>query len=220
MNGRLRRAIDLASLLILLVAVAVLASTALRQSQHAPVESGADRMSVSDFSPLLANGHWLGPRDAPAVILVYSTYACGFCGELHQYLTELRRRYPQHLAVVVKHFVKPVRGPELNMALAAECAAENGNFDDFHLAAFAHQEVVQYRDGWRQVADAAEIRPRAAFDECVLSQKHADIVEAHYRQALQLGVTGTPTMFVDGIRVNGVVPEAVLDSLIAQALRR
>jgi protein-disulfide isomerase len=54
----------------------------------------------------------------------------------------------------------------------------------------------------------------------VLSQEHADVVEAQYIEAQQLGVVGTPTSFVDGIRVNGAVPEAVLDSLIAQALHR
>src|SRR5690625_1412349 len=152
MKALMQRAVDLVAAFVLLVALVVFAKAAASRWTKAPEESDAGRLPLGEFSRLISDGHWLGPRDAPVVILVYSTYACGFSGDLHRSLTELRRRYPRHLSVVIKPHVEPVRGAELDVALAAECAAEVGRFGEFHAAAFANAGVVQHRNGWRTIA--------------------------------------------------------------------
>jgi protein-disulfide isomerase len=220
------RLINVVSLLILIAGAGWLVQGAVNFAPRAGAEriertaSSPDSLGLSDFASLLQDGHWLGPENAPAVILVYSTYFCGFCAELQQSISMLRSKYPQHLAIVVKQYVQPLRGPELDMALAAECAAAMGDFEHFHSLAFMHPEIAGSPDGWQAIADSAGIQPRDEFTDCVRSQRYATAIEASFREGSKLHVRGTPTLFVNGYRIYGAPPPNALDTLVAKALRR
>lgn len=54
---------------------------------------GEDSLSTSEFLALLESGHWMGPRTAPVIVLVYHDYLCGYSIELDGTLNKLRARY-------------------------------------------------------------------------------------------------------------------------------
>lgn len=217
---RLTRLVDAASVGIVLLAIG---SVGVRSC----VEwRGADHITTSGsipperFDELIRGARFLGPRDAPVLILLYSDYACGFCAELHETLRHLRERYPQHLAVGVKHFVHPDAIDRFRVPEAAECAADEDRFREYHDAAFRESQRLHYSLGWLEIGRRAGIRDTEGFASCVRARRHRARVMEHYREARLLGVEATPTMFINGLPVVGAVPLPQLDSIVVRQFER
>lgn len=132
----------------------------------------------------------------------------------------LRRRYPQCLAVVVKHFVEPKVGPDVKIPLAAECAAEQRHFEAFDRAAYENSRVLRYSSGWEIVADSARIPFPDSQRICIEDGRYLGRLAEQYDVARVLGIDRTPTMFINGRRVVGSAPLEVIDSLMAISLDR
>lgn len=58
-----------------------------------------------------------------------------------------------------------------------------------------------------------------AFRQCLSDQGTVDTINAHYRQALSLGLTGTPSFFINNKLVVGSQPAAVFQEVIDVELR-
>jgi protein-disulfide isomerase len=199
-----------------MAAIALLAGRVLHGRFPDYRQESDGRLDPGLFAELAASGQWVGPRTAAAVILVYSDYACGFCAQLHSTLETLRMRYPQHVAVVIKHFVDPSSLQTFRVASAAECASEQGRFAEYHAAAFENAKVLRYSDGWRMLADAVGVPDQDAFVLCVEGRRYDDRIAEQYEEGEYLGVKVTPTLFVNGFGIAGVPGMDVLDSLIAK----
>lgn len=174
----------------------------------------------AEFLRAVGSAHRLGPEDAPVVLLLYSDYGCGFCGEFDQALQLVRERYPQHLAVAVKPFVRLETTELTKLFLGAECAADQGVFEAFHTTALRYGQNQRRAPLWKDVADSISVPNRMAFDECVTSAAHADRVESAYREGVDLGVRMVPTFFINGRVYMGAMDAATLDSAVAVALPR
>jgi protein-disulfide isomerase len=218
-HGFFRSATDIVSLLVVGGALALLGGRTLYSVLAGGDGSGNGVLAPARFVPLLATGQWTGPKTAPVAILLYNDYTCGFCAELHGTLEVLKRRYPQHLAVVTKHFVEPNRLQHYKIPQAVECAADQGRFAEYHAAAFANGHLLNYTAGWRLLADSAKVPGLSAFETCVQAGHHVAKIADQYREARELGVTLTPTLLVNGTVVQGAAPLEVLDSLVAMNFR-
>ena len=172
------------------------------------------------FYEMAGMGHRIGPQDAPVVVLVFSHYGCGWCGKMNEALHTLLRRYPQHLAVVFKHFVDPATFTHSKVPLGVECAAGQGRFAEYHMASFENPGIYTYSNGWRTLADEAGIPDLSEFEVCVNSQRHADRIFRDQEDGRRVGVVGTPTWFINGqAPIRGFIPLERLDSLVTLHFR-
>jgi len=183
--------------------------------------AGTAQVPLVRFAELLEGGHWIGPEEAPAVILVYQDYHCGYSAELYHTLSLLRERYPQHVAVVVKNPIDPddLFSASARVALGAECAADQNAFITYHGAAFERTATLSYRNAPEVVARAAGVPDMEEFEACLSRRRHGRRVAAYSEEARELGVVGSPTSFVNGVRIVGSVPLDVLDQLVARSVR-
>jgi protein-disulfide isomerase len=214
-----RRALDALALTVVIVSAVVLLGSLMRRPESPSTTIGQD-LSFSEFSKLISTGQWLGPRNAPAVLLVYNDYQCGFCAELFPNLVTLMGKYPQHFAVVLKQFVEPAFTEGFSVALGAECAGDQGRLEAYSSAAFRNAHRLHYTDSWSLLADEAYISNVFAFGDCVRSRLHADRLLGYWREAQALGIDGTPSMFLNGRRFVGAPAPHVLDSIVATYIRR
>jgi protein-disulfide isomerase len=217
----IRRLVDGISIAIVVIAmtltlIGLVVSTVTREEPS----TLPDPQSIAGFWRLAESGQWMGPKRASVVVLVYSDYSCGFCKELHPTLEKLQLRYPEHVAVVVKHFVSPASLPSNFVTLGAECAADQGKFAEYHDAVFSRSEVMQLPNGWVQFAKAGMVPDLTSFEECVLSRRHAGKIAEQYVEAAAVGVDSTPTVFVAGRMIEGAIPFEELNALVAQQFPR
>jgi predicted DsbA family dithiol-disulfide isomerase len=223
----LRRVGDGLSIAIVLVAVVVFGGRLVRGSTDVRTKRDANEaynetddrqrrsLELEEFVEVVSTGRFIGARDGPVVLLVYNDYACGFCAQLHQTLQTLQRRYPAHLGIVIKQFTEPSPLGRYRVALGAECAADQGKFSEYHSAVFANTRMLDYTSGWRMLADSAGVPDPREFRKCVDSRRYAARIAEHHAEGKSLGVTVTPTLFINGNMVVGAPPLESLDSLIA-----
>jgi len=160
----------------------------------------------------------IGPQDAPIVIIEFSDFNCPYCKRWHQETFQpLMSAYQDKILFVYRDY--PVTSQESFVAAqAANCAGEQGEYWAFHDALFSGPYGLG-QEAYQQYAvdlglDAAQLQ------ECIQSGKYASEVESDARFASSLGITGTPTFFVNGIPIVGAVPLSSFKQVIDAELKK
>ncbi len=156
----------------------------------------------------------LGNKDAPITIVEYADFQCPYC-----------QRYAQsNKAMFVSEYVDSGKakfvwkdyaflGQEsLWAAEAARCANDQGKFWEYHDHLYANQGAensgVFSKDNLKKFAAALKLNT-AQFNSCLDSGKYAAFIQEESKGASNLGVTGTPTTFINGRLVADANGESV-----------
>jgi len=124
--------------------------------------------------------------------------------------------YPGKVRVVFKDFPLSFHAGAEPAAMAARCAIEHGQFWTYHDLLFTAQPAFSRAD---LLVYAARLDlPRDAFAACLDSGRFRDAVRADMQEGRSLGVTGTPTFFVNGRRLVGAQPLAAFRQAVEDAL--
>lgn len=166
-----------------------------------------------------------GPADAPVKIIAYSDFGCSHCRDWAQSQEkQLRADYEASGKVRYEYKSQNIGGtPTRDAANAAECAADQGKFWDYHDALFARQGTAANPFTKTLLKRyAAELGLDAAkFDPCVDNSAHYNDVRAQESEATGKGVNSTPTFMINGKKVEGAVPydtfKAEVEAAIAAA---
>lgn len=159
--------------------------------------------------PVDEQDHATGSANARATLVQYGDYECPSCRELHPVMKELCER-TEGLRFVYRHFPLGRFHPHAaRAAQAAEAAATQGRFWEMHNALFA-----ETRDLTDDRLDHCARRAGLAVDQYhqeMADGLYAERVDESYRSALYGGVTGTPTLFLNGSMLSNI---HTLDALL------
>lgn len=166
--------------------------------------------------PVDDSDHVLGPESATVTLVAYGDYECPHCRQLHPMAREMMKR-TEGLRLVYRHFpISKVHPHAVRAAEAAEAAGAQGRFwemndllfeldrplDDQHLAVRARKAGLDMERYTREMAEGV----------------YAGKVEKDFKLALfGDGVTGTPTLYLNGVRLSKIqslesLLEAVTDA--------
>ncbi len=162
---------------------------------------GAARIQVEpDDDPAL------GPTSAPITIIEFADFNCPYCQAWHQQVFQpLLDAYPDQIRFVYRDFpIVGGGGVGLAAAQAANCAGEQSAYWEYHRALYSGRYSLT-GDGFRSAAEDHGLDP-AALTECIDSERYAEEPRADLRYGSSLGVSGTPTFFINGIPVVGAQP--------------
>jgi len=177
------------------------------------VESDAP-VRVPGWRQYIAKGHMSGPTSAPVTLVVFGDYQCPFCQELSGVVDSLREVYPTEVRVIERNFPLEAIHPQAHAAaLAAECAADVGQFASMRHALYTRPDLVE-RSAWGELGTTAGIRDTTTLKTCVASHRDDPVIQADVAAGNALGVTGTPTVLVNDTEVRAKATYARLDSLI------
>ena len=164
----------------------------------------------------LASAKVIGPRDAKVQLVVFSDFQCHFCAELASVLKRARSEFPNDVMVAYRYF--PIEEHERAMpaAVAAECAAEQGAFWEYHDKLYAGGDLSD--SALASIAGALGL-DQGRFAECRSSGRARAVVEASRADAVANGLEGTPALFLNGKMIGGMVDYAGLAARIKEELR-
>ena len=172
-----------------------------------------------------------GNKDAKVTIVNFDDFECPFCAKMHGELTQdILRSYGDRVKVVYKDFpLTEIHPWAKHAAIDANClAAQNStaywNFaDEVH----AHSGDMSHGMTFDQQKDRLDLitieqgqKAGVNLDTlqaCVKAQKD-DSIRASMDEAELLGIDSTPTMFINGQKVDGAVPADDLKMIINRAL--
>lgn len=160
-----------------------------------------------------ADGLSIGDPNAPAVIDVFEDFQCPACQFFSdsvepliiQYLvTPGKARYVFHNYPFIDGDGASNGGESDQAANASMCANEQDKFWDMEKIIFANwngENQGNLND--RQLAAMAEELglDMNAFNSCFDANKYKSDIQADFDLGKEMGVTGTPTVFVNGVRV-------------------
>jgi protein-disulfide isomerase len=165
----------------------------------------------------LAMAKVAGPRNALVRLVVFSDFQCQFCAQLAPVLKRVREEFPNDVLVAYRYFPLESHPRAIPAAIAAECAAEQGAFWDYHDRLFA--EGGDLSDA-RLLALAASLQlDEGKFRECLNSGRAKGVIEASYADAVKSGLEGAPALFLDGNRIGGVVSYEALAPQLAERIK-
>jgi protein-disulfide isomerase len=155
----------------------------------------------------------LGPADAPVKIVEYADYQCPYCKQMHPLIKRLREEFPK-TQLIYEDFPLPMHANAQKAAEAAHCAGDQGKYWEFHDAIFDYSGSLEVSN-LKSIAKTVKL-DQASFDQCLDSGKRAGAVAMGQLQGKALGITGTPTFFINGHMVTGAAKYETLRDLVAQ----
>ena len=160
-----------------------------------------------------------GPKDAPVTIVEFSDFHCPFCRNVVATVKEVLKQYEGRVKWVYRDFPIASLHPQAPRAAeAARCAGEQGKFWEYHDLLFDSQTQTTTAD-FKGFAEQLKLDPKS-FGQCLDSAKHQAAVEADIQDGARLGVTGTPTFFINGRMLVGAQPMENFKKIIEAELRQ
>ncbi len=165
-----------------------------------------------------AEGPSRGPEKAPITIVEFSDFECPFCSRAEGTVAQVLGAYGDKVRLVYRDFPLPMHPHAEKAAEAAHCAGDQGKYWEMHGRLFANQQAL---DIPALKKHAGELKlDQVKFDKCLDSGAKAKQVEAGRKAGEELGVTGTPAFFVNGMMLSGARPfeefKSLIDSELAQ----
>ena len=159
-----------------------------------------------------------GPTDAPVTIIEFLDFQSPHCRAMQPILRRVLDVYPRHVRLVVRDFPQAVHRDAAVAAEAAACAAAQGGYWPYHDALLQSQDDL----------DSAALRRHAArvgldgerLGACLDARTMRDEVGHDAGAARALGLTVTPTFFVNGRYLKGPQSEEQLRARVDAELTR
>ena len=159
-----------------------------------------------------ADGKALGPKGAKVLVQEFADFQCPICGEffrsvepqlIKDYITAGKVRYEFHHTIVID---QNVGGSESRHAAeASECANEQGHFWDYHKMLYSNQQGEgsgTFSDRRLKAFAASLGLDSQKFDACFDAHRYSSAVDADVALGTQMGVQGTPTVFINSAMVS------------------
>jgi protein-disulfide isomerase len=147
--------------------------------------------------------HIYGSADALTKLLEYGDYECPFCGEAYAIVKEIQRRLGDDLLFAFRNFpLTNIHPHSEHAAEAAEAAGAQGTFWGMHDILFENQTALDDEDLAAYAAELGLDETRLTRE--VTSTAYARRIREDFRDGVRAGVNGTPTLFINGERYDGV----------------
>jgi protein-disulfide isomerase len=199
-----------------------------KEAQHnqAGVDNEDKRRARQALLRVLTDGDLpaLGPVSAPVTMVIFSDFECPFCRKLAMILSQqILPLEGQQVRVVYRYFPLASHPWAMTAAEEAGCAARQGNneFWALHNKIFEYQKTINEENVKTRIMDLARSLPGinfAAFQGCVEKQESLKTVLRDVSLGNMAGIYATPTLFVNGWRLDGVGNADELKKIVAFAL--
>lgn len=165
------------------------------------VNANAETYTTTEVGEL---DSYLGDPNAPVKVVIYSSLTCGLCKETHEeFLTSLNTYIRKgDIVYIFRHY--PLDNVAYRASLLATC--QRNNEDSFMVieSVFKNQKDFQRfssktkgKEVERLLRDVTGI-PFNSVNVCIGNEKNQEFIIDRYNEAIELGVSSTPTIFVNG----------------------
>ncbi|MFE7461161.1 DsbA family protein [Streptomyces sp. NPDC057554] len=145
------------------------------------------------------------PENSELTVVEFLDFECEACGAVYPAVEKLRAEYGDRVTFVARYFPMPGHKNAQLAARTVEAAAGQGKFEEMYSKLFTTQAQ------WGEATESKEELFREYAGELGLDMEKftaalndpatTERIEADQRDGLGLGVQGTPTFFVDGLRI-------------------
>ncbi len=137
-----------------------------------------------------------GNPEAKVTLVEFADFQCPHCKSVGPEVKKILQKYGEQVRLVFRDFPINQSGISTKVAEAAVCADQQKMYWPFHDLAFARQSYLKSVTP-QMLAEELEL-DMAVFNACLKSGKAQAQVAASKAEARELGVSSTPSFFVNG----------------------
>lgn len=158
----------------------------------------------------------IGAQNAPVLVIEFADYECPYCQKIAPDLKRLQEDFAGKVLFAFKDFPLVMHKHAQKAAEATRCAARQGKFWEYHDLLFEKGnglELAQLKDYARTLK-----LDTGVFDQCLDSGETAATVKQDLEQGQKLGLSGTPSFFVNGHFFSGAASYSTIREIVQQQL--
>ncbi len=188
------------------------------QSQYGN-QTGSIEITIPDNKPFLGN------PEAKVIVVEFADYQCPYCGEWQKTIFQnLKSEYIETGKIKFVFWDFAFLGPESTRAAEATlCAKDQDRYWDYHDKLFANQDgenLGAFSDG-KLTKFAQELNlDTEKFSNCLAINNYNQEVTESLQLGTSYGVTATPSVFINGTKVEGIMPWATYKAMIDSELNQ
>jgi protein-disulfide isomerase len=200
--------------IVLLTGVLALIALLVTFILTSPDRQSADAEVVREDSHVLNQA-----ADEKAVLVEFLDFECEVCRAYYPTVEQLREEYPDDLTLVMRYFPIPGHTNSTTAAVAVEAAASQGQLEPMY------RQMYETQAEWGEAQDSkADVFRGFAqelgldmdqYDDAVADPATTERVQSDFDEGRALGVSGTPTFFLDGERLEVGTPEGLAQAVEA-----
>jgi protein-disulfide isomerase len=169
--------------------------------------------------PSIEGRPFVGGANATVTIVEFSDFECPICGRFYSIIKQVETQYGDKVKFVYKHFPLRDAHPYAQKAAeASECANDQGKFYAYHDVLFQNQNALDV-PSLKQYARDLGLNGDV-FDACLDAGTKVKVVNADYQEGSALGISGTPTFYVNNVQYVGYTSferlKAIIDAELAK----
>lgn len=171
----------------------------------------------------------LGDPKAKVTVIEFSDFQCPFCRVMwRDTMPKLKSEYIDtgKIRFVYRDYPLPFHDGGVPFAQAAQCAGDQGKFWEYHDKIYAEQDkkgqgTIEFAGVPALKTWARDLGLKGAeFDQCLDSGKYKAEVEKDIADGQAVGVSGTPSTFINGRILVGAQPFDSFKKLIDEELAK
>lgn len=217
-----REAWHLAGNIVVVMCAVVITAMAVRReffpAGRSEFRFRADAVHDTAWAEISSRGHQLGSSSGIVTIVEFGDFQCPACRDFaRSALRGALAAFPQELQVLYRHWPLTYHEHAYAAALAAECAAAQGRFKEYHDLLYLKQDSIGV-NSFESFAVESGVLDSTQFADCRADRETSDLVQADIDLVTTLAGTGTPTVLVDGNRLNGAPDSTKFHHLLSRAI--
>lgn len=203
-------------------------SAPVQGEQQAVAPQAPAAPNAEDVLPKLTKPHLpiKGEENAKVTIVEFSDFECPFCANFYKdTLPQIQSEYIDKGLVKLdyRHYPLSFHPQAKPLGIAAECANEQGMFWQMHDKIFdenvAGALTSANADTYKEWAGEIGL-DTASFNSCYDAGRGGDTVDADFTLGSEVGVSGTPTFYINGRQLVGAQPFASFKAIIDEELNK
>ena len=182
--------------------------------QNAKAQENQDSQKEEIYNVDLGTAIFRGPQDAPVTVVNFSDFQCPFSKRSVDLMEGLLKKYNGKVRYVFKHFPLSFHKWGKPASYAAIAAQNQGKFWEYYTKLYSDVKNINEET---IAAYAKELKlDMDKFNADRTSAETAAKVQADITQGSLFGVRGTPTLFINGVRIVGANNAKIEETITKQ----
>jgi protein-disulfide isomerase len=176
------------------------------KDENSQALAAANNAMIKTVAPINKDDHYQGDLKSPVQFIFYGDFNCPFCTQFYDTIKDIQKNFSDKVVIAFRHYPLTTHSLAVPAAIASECAGEQGKFWEMFEKLYAENKIGNLNlEQFKQ--DAVDLKINTEhFNKCLDDENYKDKIEAQIIAARTYGVTGTPTIFVNGQPLPGAYP--------------
>ena len=160
---------------------------------------------------------YLGSDNPKVVIVKFIDFKCPYCKAMVPAIDEVLKKYGHKIKLIIRHFpAESIHPGATEFAKISYCFQKQGQFWQIYYYFYSNQDSLPEKF---TEADLKSLITKFnlnqfEFEKCIKDTQTAQAIDRDYAEGYKAGVEGTPTFFINGELVRGVIDFSVWDTFL------